>query len=49
MTYKTPLGIFWRSVDPTDSGGQFCDRGFVYTAVVYATTVDERKLAEVSK
>ena len=27
VNYAMPLEIFWRRVDPTDDGGQFCDRG----------------------
>jgi peptide-methionine (S)-S-oxide reductase len=49
VTYKKLLDVFWRSVDPTDAGGQFCDRGFIYSTAVYATTNDERKIAEASK
>lgn len=33
VTYATLLEVFWRSVDPTDGGGQFCDRGEVYEAL----------------
>ena len=27
VTYDRLLHVFWRSVDPTDAGGQFCDPG----------------------
>src|SRR5687767_5251935 len=27
--------VFFRSVDPTDDGGQFCDRGHAYTTAIY--------------
>ena len=27
VSYAELLEVFWRSVDPTDGGGQFCDRG----------------------
>lgn len=31
------LAMFFRSVDPTDAGGQFCDRGDSYTTAIFAT------------
>jgi len=30
VSYSKLLDVFWRSVDPTDDGGQFCDRGESY-------------------
>ena len=27
VSYQTLLDVFWRQIDPTDSGGQFADRG----------------------
>ena len=27
VSYARLLDAFWRNVDPTDDGGQFCDRG----------------------
>ncbi len=49
VTYEKLLHIFWRTVDPTDQGGQFCDRGHSYTTAIYATTKEQRRLAELSK
>ncbi len=43
VSYDSLLTSFFRSVDPTDAEGQFCDRGFSYTTAVYA--VDEEQLA----
>jgi len=43
------LGAFWRSIDPTDDGGQFADRGERYTTAVYYRSDVERKTAEESK
>ncbi|QUJ76193.1 peptide-methionine (S)-S-oxide reductase MsrA [Sulfitobacter albidus] len=31
------LDLFFRSVDPTDAGGQFCDRGESYRTAIFAT------------
>jgi len=33
--YAELVGIFLRTVDVTDSGGQFCDRGFSYSTAIY--------------
>lgn len=33
----TLLSLFFRSIDPTDAGGQFCDRGATYRTAVFAT------------
>ena len=39
------INIFWRSVDPTDPGGQFCDRGESYSTAIYATNKTQQKIA----
>jgi len=49
VSYEQLLHVFWRSVDPTDDGGQFCDRGHSYTTAVYATTDEQLALAQSSK
>ena len=49
VSYGTLLEIFWRSVDPTDDGGQFCDRGESYETAIYANSADQKRLAEASK
>ncbi|WP_282092778.1 peptide-methionine (S)-S-oxide reductase MsrA [Epibacterium ulvae] len=40
------LDLFFQSVDPTDSGGQFCDRGASYRTAVFVSNTEEQKLAE---
>ncbi len=42
VTYEALLTVFWHSVDPTDAGGQFCDRGESYRTAIFAT--DEAQL-----
>jgi len=37
VSTDTLLHMFFRSVDPTDDGGQFCDRGDVYRTAIFAT------------
>ena len=49
VSYERLLHIFWRSVDPTDDGGQFCDRGESYQTAIFAGNEEERRLAEASK
>ena len=49
VTYTALLDIFWRSVDPTDAGGQFCDRGVSYETAIFANSAEQRRLAEASK
>ena len=43
------MTAFWHSVDPTDAGGQFCDRGESYTTAVYVSGEAQRRIAESSK
>jgi peptide-methionine (S)-S-oxide reductase len=43
VSYQQLLHTFWRSVDPTDAGGQFCDRGHSYTTAIFA--LDDAQLA----
>ncbi|CAI7988877.1 Peptide methionine sulfoxide reductase MsrA 2 [Geodia barretti] len=49
VSYEALLTAFWHSVDPTDGGGQFCDRGQSYETAVFAANEKERGLAEASK
>ncbi|MDE0343780.1 MAG: peptide-methionine (S)-S-oxide reductase MsrA [Deltaproteobacteria bacterium] len=47
--YEALLTAFWHSVDPTDDGGQFCDRGQSYETAVFVANEKEHRLAEASK
>lgn len=49
VSYADLLTAFWRSVDPTDPGGQFCDRGDSYRTGIFVSNDEERRLAEASK
>ena len=40
------LHLFFRSVDPTDAGGQFCDRGDSYRTAIFVSGKAEQALAE---
>ena len=49
ITYNKLLDVFWRQVDPTDSGGQFVDRGHAYTTAIFYHDEAQRREAEKSK
>ncbi len=49
VTYAVLLEVFWRSVDPTDDGGQFCDRGESYKTAIFANSPEQIQVAEESK
>ncbi|MGH8016795.1 MAG: peptide-methionine (S)-S-oxide reductase MsrA, partial [Opitutaceae bacterium] len=49
VSYGKLMEVFWPNVDPFDDGGQFCDRGHQYTAAVYYSSPEEKKIAEESK
>ncbi len=49
VTYRELLDVFWRTVDVTDDGGQFCDRGNSYRTAVFVADAGEREIAEASK
>jgi peptide methionine sulfoxide reductase msrA/msrB len=49
VTYEELLDYFWRHIDPTDSGGQFVDRGSQYRSVIFYHDEEQKKLAEKSK
>ena len=49
VSYADLLDIFWRSIDPTDGGGQFCDRGASYTTAIFTRSEEQREIAQASK
>lgn len=49
VSYEELLNVFWRSVDPTDAGGQFCDRGRSYETAIFVENDEQRRVAEESK
>lgn len=48
ISYQELLDAFWNSIDPTDEGGQYADRGFNYTTAIFYNSEEEQKLAEES-
>jgi peptide methionine sulfoxide reductase msrA/msrB len=49
ISYEELLDFFWRHIDPTDSGGQFVDRGRQYRSVIFYHDEEQKRLAEKSK
>jgi len=49
ISYQQLLFIFWRNIDPTDAGGQFCDRGDQYRSAIFYADKNQEKLALQSK
>lgn len=46
VTRAQLLHLFLRSVDPTDAGGQFCDRGESYRTAIFVSDPAEKRIAE---
>ena len=49
ITYEELLSAFWKMIDPTDSGGQFVDRGHQYTTAIFTHNAEQKRLAERAK
>jgi peptide methionine sulfoxide reductase msrA/msrB len=48
-SYEDILNIFWRQIDPTDSFGQFADKGAHYRTAIFFHDAEQKRLAEASK
>lgn len=46
VSHERLVELFLRSIDPTDAGGQFCDRGESYTTAIFVASPDERATVE---
>jgi len=49
VSYAQLVEWLWRHIDPTDTGGQFVDRGSQYRSGIYYASEEQRKIAEASK
>jgi peptide-methionine (S)-S-oxide reductase len=51
VSYRKLIDYYWRTVDPTDDRGQFCDKGASYRTAIFVTPAQrgdaEQSLAEV--
>ena len=45
VSYSSLLKLFIMSVDPTDGGGQFCDRGDSYRTAIFVSNPREKAIA----
>ncbi len=49
ITLDQLLDKYWKHIDPTDTGGEFADRGHQYTTAIYYYTEDDKRIIESSK
>lgn len=49
VSYEKLLDVYWHNIDPTDGGGQFCDKGPQYRAIIFYQNEAQKQLAEQSK
>ena len=49
VSFEQLLEVFWRNVDPTDAGGQFCDRGSQYRSAIYTYGEEQARAAAASR
>ena len=48
VSYTELLEYFWTTIDPTDGGGQFCDRGQQYRSEIFYHSQAQQEAAEES-
>lgn len=48
ISYRQLVDRFWRTIDPTDPDGQFCDQGASYATAVFASAA-QKPAAEASR
>jgi methionine-S-sulfoxide reductase len=49
VRYEQLVDWFWRNIDPTQAGGQFCDAGSSYRSAIFVHDDTQRKVAETTK
>lgn len=49
VSYAELLEVYWHNIDPTQSNGQFCDRGDQYRSAVFTSDPEELKAFQASK
>jgi len=49
VSYEQLVDWFWRNIDPTQAGGQFCDRGSSYRSAMFVHDEAQMKVAEETK
>ena len=48
ISYSELVAYFWRTIDPTQANGQFCDKGKQYRSGIFYDGVNQQKIAEAS-
>jgi methionine-S-sulfoxide reductase len=49
VSYEQLVDWFWRNIDPTQAGGQFCDLGSSYRSAIFVHGDAQRKVAEATR
>ena len=49
VSYPTLVSRFFRTIDPLDAGGQFCDRGYHYRSAIFVAGAEQRRIASAAK
>lgn len=49
VSYAQLVDYYFRTIDPTDPGGQFCDRGESYRTAIFIADEEQRKVAQAEK
>jgi peptide-methionine (S)-S-oxide reductase len=49
LSYAKLVAHLFRTVDPLDAGGQFCDRGDQYRSAIFVANRQQRAIAEATK
>ena len=48
ISYEELLNVFWKNIDPFDTAGQFCDKGYSYKSAAFYINDNQKKLIEKS-
>jgi peptide-methionine (S)-S-oxide reductase len=49
VSFEQLVEYFWRTIDPTDASGQFCDKGAPYKTAIFAHDAEQLKIAQASR
>ena len=49
VSYEKLLDVFWMQIDPTDTEGQFADKGSQYRTAIFYHDEEQKRIAEISK
>jgi peptide-methionine (S)-S-oxide reductase len=49
VSYERLLDVYWHSIDPISTNGQFCDHGPQYRTIVFTRNAAQRRAADASR